>query len=136
MSQGDEGVLKKDIDDVHLSTATCAIAFAALGLKLAAHNRESITLRDGRTMSLQQLFIEAIRLYDTFAVAYCSLGSRLAAGQTITLHDGRSMTQQQLFVEAIHHDSKSASAYESLGATLEAGQTITLRDGRSVIYDP
>jgi len=109
---------------------TLSHAYNGLGSTLPVNG--SITLKDGRTLTKQQLFMEAIHCDPKFSHAYNGLGDALPAGGKITLKDGRTLTKQQLFMEAIDCDGKNSSAHNSLGATLPAGGSITLKDGRLV----
>jgi hypothetical protein len=108
-----------------------------LSLAIArSETQQSLTLRDGRTMTKQQLCVdvEAIHHNDLCATAFFFLAVLVLETadleDSITLRDGRTMTQQQLLVRALHLDGTCAYVYNLLARTLPAGLTVALRDGR------
>ena len=106
-------------------------AYSNFGLFLRrVLGKDEAVLHDGRTMSVRELYLEAVACDNLNSSAYNHLGFELQADERITLWDGRSMGKRELFLEAIAHDCKCAYAYNNLAFLLQAAEQITLRDER------
>ncbi len=78
-------------------------AIGLVGLGRCSERDKTCTLSDGRAMTQQQLYLEAIRCDPTCVYAYSNLALTLSDDESVTLSDGRAMNKCQLSSEAIGH---------------------------------
>jgi hypothetical protein len=93
----------------------------------------SHVLEDGRSMNERQLYLECLRLYPQYSLAYNNLGLLLTSSESVTLPDGRSRNQRELYLESIKHDTRNENAFhthQQLARTMSAEERIRLPDGR------
>ncbi|EFA84477.1 hypothetical protein PPL_02511 [Heterostelium album PN500] len=93
---------------------------------------ESITLNDGQSMTVQQLYLKSIECDPTNSMSYYNLATTLSRGESITLNNGQSMTKQQLLLKSIDYDPTNSYPYHNLAPTLSRGESITLNNGQSM----
>jgi hypothetical protein len=102
------------MEAIHLNPENAA-AYCNLGKTLALTPECSVTLRDGRRMTQQQLYIEAIKQDETYADAYFNLANTMLYGETVSLQNGCTITQPELLAETVRQNKKHGLAYHQLG---------------------
>src|SRR5690348_290477 len=98
------------------------------GLASALNYKQKITLRDGRVMNRQQLYLEAIKCDTSYCNPYNNLALTLEHDDKITLPDGRVIGALELYLESIAKEPANPEAYYNLGCTIVGNNTITLQD--------
>eukprot|EP00438_Fugacium_kawagutii_P020760 Skav207032 [mRNA] locus=scaffold1901:20421:22184:+ [translate_table: standard] len=106
-------------------------ACASLGHFLAPEETVQVHLTTGpRIVNKKELFLEAIRLDNHFALAYHNLGAVLSPEETVQvqLHTrSRTFNAKELFLEAIKLDNNYARAYTNLGHILAPRETVQVQ---------
>lgn len=105
-------------------------------------NAPHLTLPDGRSISVLDALIEAIRLDGSLSFAFNTLSARMQDSSVkkastnidsfIRLADGRCLGSRELLVEAIRLDPNISLFYDNLGGLMSEKDVATLYDGRKL----
>jgi tetratricopeptide (TPR) repeat protein len=99
---------------------------------LSVHDAQAVELPDGRTITRQQLYLQAIHLGSKYATAWNNLGVSMKPSDSVRLLNGKAITKPQVYLKVLEIDSNRPNAYYNLACLLRQGETIKLPSGVTV----